>query len=212
LTNPSASPVTVTNLTLASTGNTGSIVEVTVWSNGVSIASGGFAGGSANIALSGIISGSSSVTYLFTSSFGAGASGTYVFDLSGAQGTNGQAVGFSGLAVNGATITVAPATATPTVTPNAPSTAKLVIYPNPSNGESVQVMPPAYSGTASVKIQIFTTAFRKVQQKIYSPQVYGLPLTLMPVDNQGSPLASGLYYVVVTVNNSRSIGKLLILR
>jgi hypothetical protein len=73
-------------------------------------------------------------------------------------------------------------------------------------------MPQAYSGTAGIKLQVFTLAFRKVQEKNYPAQAYGAPVTLIPEDAHGVPLASGLYYVVITVENTRSVVKMLILR
>jgi hypothetical protein len=73
-------------------------------------------------------------------------------------------------------------------------------------------MPQVFTGTASIKVQIFTTAFRKVQERVYPSQIYGSPVTVYPTDTWGSPLASGLYYAVITVNNSHSIVKILILR
>jgi hypothetical protein len=73
-------------------------------------------------------------------------------------------------------------------------------------------MPQVFTGTASIKVQIFTTAFRKVQERVYPPQAYGQPVTVYPTDTWGSPLASGLYYAVITVDDTRSVLKLLILR
>ncbi len=100
-------------------------------------------------------------------------------------------------------------TATPTSTP--PGKSPVVVYPNPSNGAPVSVLPPFYTGTADVKVQVFTTAFRKVQDQNYPSMPYG-PLTVRMQDEWGNPLADGLYYVVVTVDGRRSIAKLLLLR
>lgn len=114
-------------------------------------------------------------------------------------------------------VTVVAPTDTPTAssTPQAPAVA--VVYPNPSSGGPVNVMPPAFEGTAEVKVQVFTLAFRKVQEQVVR-QTQG-PLTLLPADKGGNPLSSGLYYVVVTVTPStqgrpslRSVVKLLLLR
>lgn len=73
------------------------------------------------------------------------------------------------------------------------------------------MLPPYYSGTSDVRIQIFTAAFRMVREDRYPDQVYGV-LTLELKDKTGVPLASGLYYVVVQTKTGRSVGKLLILR
>lgn len=51
-----------------------------------------------------------------------------------------------------------------------------------------------------------------VQEKVYPPQAYGTPVTVIPSDTWGTPLASGLYYAVITVQDTRSIVKMLILR
>ena len=73
------------------------------------------------------------------------------------------------------------------------------------------MLPAAYTGTAEVKAQVFTTAFRKVQEQDHPSMPYG-PLTVRMVDEWGNPLADGLYYVVITVDGHRSIAKLLLLR
>jgi len=88
----------------------------------------------------------------------------------------------------------------------------VVIYPNPAPGGTVNVLPPAYTGFSDVRVEIFTAAFRKVQDRTFTniPSGTAVPLTL--TDRWGSPLASGIYYVVVTTFKGRSIGKLLVLR
>ncbi|HVZ79371.1 MAG TPA: cellulase family glycosylhydrolase [bacterium] len=230
LTNPSGTNVTLTSLILSETGNpAANILSVTLLKNGVPEGSPvGFSGSVASFSgLSDIVpSGGGSVTYTFQVNFsGTAAVGGYSFNLTGASGTNGQAVNFSPLPLSGATITVVVATATPTAsftptssfTPTATSTPtpfqenKPVLYPNPSNGGPVQVLPPPYTGTSDVRVQIFTTAFRKVREDAYSNLTYG-PVTLELRDAWGTPLASGLYYVAVQTKSGRSVGKLLILR
>ncbi len=60
-------------------------------------------------------------------------------------------------------------------------------------------------------MQIFTIAFRKVQEKIYIPMAWGLiPIQLVDIWNK--PLASGLYYVVIHTTQGRSVVKLLVLK
>jgi len=63
-----------------------------------------------------------------------------------------------------------------------------------------------------VKVELFTTAFRKVLQSDFDNIPTGTKVSIDLNDNWGRPLASGIYYVVVTTGQSRSIGKLLILR
>ncbi len=116
-------------------------------------------------------------------------------------------------------------TATPTLTPTLtstaqptniptphPSTTQVVLYPNPSNGTQPLLIAVPLTAPADVKVQIFTTAFRKVQEKNYPSQPVGIPVSITLNDREGTPLASGLYYVVVITPQGRSIGKLLILR
>jgi hypothetical protein len=158
-----------------------------------------------------------SVTYTVSANFGTNASGTYTFSVTGAAGNNGQAALFNGIPVSGATVTVIQATFTPTLSPTATCTptpqpvTTAVIYPNPSSGGPVSLMPPVYAASLPIKVQIFTTAFRMVQEYNYPAQTYG-PVKMTLVDKAGVPLASGLYYAVVTVNGNRSVAKLLLLR
>jgi expansin (peptidoglycan-binding protein) len=149
-------------------------------------------------------------------------------------------VQFSGLPVTGAVITIAHATetftpintatftATPSLTPTfthtqtvtlTPTATEIpgifppVIYPNPADGtQPIAIHVPGLAVPSDIRVQIFTLAFRKVQEQ-YSPRApLGVDITINLVDKNGKPLASGLYYVVVTVNNNRFVQKLLILR
>ncbi len=206
------------SLTVTGTGNPADITGVTLWANGVSITSATFAGTMATFVFNETLLPSAGVTYTATANFGSNANGTYGFSMTGASGTNGQAAQFSGLPVAGATVTVTHPTVTPTSSPTLTITSTPqavttpIVFPNPSSGGPVNVMPTAYTGTADVKVQIFTTAFRKVQEKPYPSLPYG-PIKIYMQDDWGTPLASGLYYVVITVNShQRSIAKLLLLR
>ena len=86
------------------------------------------------------------------------------------------------------------------------------IYPNPATGPTVQILPPPYVGIQTVRVEIYTLAFRKVQDHSYGPMAPGTPITIQLTGPSGNPLANGVYYVVVTVNGHRAVGKLLILR
>ena len=88
----------------------------------------------------------------------------------------------------------------------------VVIYPNPAKGDTVNVLPPAHTGMEDVRVEIFTSAFRKVQEEIFPNVPPGVAVTVELKDRWGKPLADGLYYVVVIVDGKRSISKLLILR
>jgi hypothetical protein len=64
----------------------------------------------------------------------------------------------------------------------------------------------------TVRVEIYTLAFRKVQDHSYGPMPSGTPITIQLTGPSGDPLANGVYYLVVTVNGQRAIGKLLVLR
>jgi len=213
LTNSSPSTVTLTGLTLSvsGTGNTAGLSQVTLLANGTVVGTATLSGGTATFSFSGNLPPSSSVTYTMTASFGAGASGTYGFSLTGASGTNGQAVLFNNLPIAGATVTVAGPTSTPTSSPTPAGNTTVVVYPNPPTGNSVNVLPQDYSGDADVRIEIFTLSFRKVFDKTYKDVASGTAINIPLTDSFGHPLADGLYYVVVTVNGKHSTAKLLIL-
>jgi len=66
---------------------------------------------------------------------------------------------------------------------------------------AVFVVAPGRTSTSTVIVQIFTTAFRLVQQQEFKQIPLGTDLPPVNlVDKSGKPLASGLYYVVVTVD------------
>jgi hypothetical protein len=88
----------------------------------------------------------------------------------------------------------------------------VIIYPNPAPGDEVKVALPPYSGQQNVEVEIFTSAFRKVQDSKYYNVPSGVAVTVELTDRWGRPLANGLYYVVVVVNGKQSVTKLLILR
>jgi hypothetical protein len=106
-------------------------------------------------------------------------------------------------------------TSTPTVTATPTSTPldKALIYPNPSDDSGpVRIYVPL-TGTTDVKIRVYTTAFRKVQELDYSALAPPDPKLILPlVDKWGVKMANGIYYVVVTTNQGRYFAKWLILR
>ena len=87
-----------------------------------------------------------------------------------------------------------------------------MVYPNPATGNSVSVLPPAYSGSQGVQAEIFTLSFRKVLDETFAAVPAGTAVSIILDDRWGHPLANGLYYVVVTVGGRHSTAKLLILR
>jgi hypothetical protein len=103
------------------------------------------------------------------------------------------------------------ATWTPTQTDLLPASTTTVIYPNPSHGGPVNILPPFFTGSSDVKIQVYTQAFRKVRETTTYLARYGV-VVLEPKDAEGIPLANGLYYIVITIKNSQAILKLSVLR
>jgi hypothetical protein len=94
-----------------------------------------------------------------------------------------------------------------------PGNDKPVIYPNPSDGtKPVSIHLPGRTGSADIKVQIFTVAFRLVQQEVFQQIPSGTDIPIELKDKNGTPLASGLYYVVVTIDGKKLVSKLLILR
>jgi hypothetical protein len=66
-------------------------------------------------------------------------------------------------------------------------------------------------GNGTVKVEIFTVAFRKVLTKTFENVLPGQSVPVTLTDNWGRPLAGGIYYVVVTVDGHRLITKLLVI-
>jgi hypothetical protein len=86
----------------------------------------------------------------------------------------------------------------------------VIIYPNPAPGPTVNILPPAFTGTQDIHIAIFTASFRKVVD-LHRTLPSGVPVTVDLKDSWGHPLANGLYYVFVTVNGQHSVTKLLVM-
>ncbi|HUO57781.1 MAG TPA: hypothetical protein VMV05_06355 [bacterium] len=224
MTNPSPSTVTINGVTVtvSGTGNPDGAVTLTLLRNGTPAGTVVVSGNNAVFNLTDSLPASSSVTYQLAADFsGSAGNGAYIFSLTSAAGNNGQAVNFSGLPANGAMVTVV--TSTPTDTPTATWTPKQtatpqvppvktpVVYPNPDSGDKVYILLPPYSGNEAVRVQLFTAAFRKIRDTSYGMIPSGV-VTVNLTDQWGSSLASGVYYVVVSVGKSRTIQKLLVLR
>jgi hypothetical protein len=101
---------------------------------------------------------------------------------------------------------------TPTYTQQ-PGITHPILYPNPSDGtQPVSIRIPGRNGTSDVKVQIFTVSFRLVQQEVFPQVPAGTDVPVTLTDKWGHPLASGLYYVTVTVDGKRTVCKLIILK
>ena len=98
------------------------------------------------------------------------------------------------------------------MTPTEKENPGISIYPNPVNGPTFHIQPPSYNGLVGVELQLFTAAFRKVQDKVFPSQSLGTALEMETKDKWGSVLANGLYYVVVLADGHRSVGKMIVLQ
>ena len=74
----------------------------------------------------------------------------------------------------------------------------------------VNLIPPAYSGFSDVRIQIYTSAFRRVQDLVIPQVPSGAVVTIKLTDKWGTNLANGIYYLFITTSQGRSKGKLVI--
>ncbi len=205
-------------LTLNVVGGTASNIQVQeMLSNSLVFQSGG------TVPAGGIFSfyGPSSLTWNWASLAPGTYNGTYQVSVAGTSPC-GTVLGNSGSftfpgqsgSVSAASVTVQCLIATPTKTP-VPSVTPgktPVIYPNPSDGDRVRVMPPPYSGVSDVRVQVFTMGFRKVQEGIFSQVPEGTPVQIDLQDDRGTILANGLYYIRVSTVTGNSIGKLMIIR
>jgi hypothetical protein len=64
---------------------------------------------------------------------------------------------------------------------------------------------------ADVRVEIFTSAFRMVQDEFFASVPPGVAVTVELKDKWGRTLADGLYYIRVTVNGKSYFAKLLVL-
>jgi hypothetical protein len=88
-----------------------------------------------------------------------------------------------------------------------------VPFPNPVRGGTVQIHFVLATASADVKIRLFTTAFRKIKTVDLGPLPAGAADPVISLtDEQGRPLANGLYYVEVSDSQGSAIGKLMVLR
>ena len=100
-------------------------------------------------------------------------------------------------------------TASKTSTPSAKPT--VIIFPNPSKGGAIELNPNLTS-PSNVTVEIFSVSFKKLLDLNFKIVPPGEDLPIPLVDNSGTPLANGLYYLVIQTKQGRSIVKLVILR
>ena len=88
-----------------------------------------------------------------------------------------------------------------------------MIYPNPVSGDSFNIQVTGMTSMDKVQVQVETTAFRVVNQLTFHSQGPGtVVLTVPTTDSLGTPLANGVYYVIVRTEGARLLLKLMILR
>jgi hypothetical protein len=85
-----------------------------------------------------------------------------------------------------------------------------VLFPNPATGPTVQLN-LGFVPSTNVTLKIYTTAFRLVSTKVY-PVGSGEMIGVALVNGQGTALANGLYYLMVSVGNKQWILKLMVTR
>lgn len=113
---------------------------------------------------------------------------------------------------NTPTITFTPTnTDTPNMTPTSAVAGKSAIFPNPAKGVSEVTLAPFLTGISDVRVQIYTTAFRKVLDTTFPQTSPGQYLTLPLLDASDRSLANGLYYVMVTTAQGKTLLKLIVL-
>ncbi len=99
-------------------------------------------------------------------------------------------------------------TSSPTAVPFYPS----VVYPNPVTLGGTFNIHLNLGAPSPVKVQFFTTSFRKVLDETLAQILPGQDIPLPLADKHGNSLSNGLYYVVTTANGTRNIFKLLVLK
>jgi hypothetical protein len=75
----------------------------------------------------------------------------------------------------------------------------------------VSLLPPSYNGSGEVRVEVFTSAFRKVASFDFPNTPSGVAVVLVLQDDHGVPLANGIYYVRVRTPGGHSMAKLMVL-
>jgi hypothetical protein len=182
-----------------------------------------------------IIPPSSSMNYLVVYDFsGTAPAGSYQANLLNNNGVTGmggnnQPLNFTGAPLSSALVSIVASTATPTSTatnvftptstatrtPTAvPTTGGPVLYPNPATGPGpVTIQITLASPADDVKVMVFTTSFRKINEiRLGQVPAGTTPIALALTDRWGSPLANGIYYVFIKGVHGRQFVKLMVLR
>jgi hypothetical protein len=93
------------------------------------------------------------------------------------------------------------------------SSNSIVVYPNPVISGSVRIHLGFDVSAGSIEITMFTTAFRMVKHvKVLQVFTSSSDFQMDLMDDWGSQLSNGVYYIVVTTPMVKVSTKLLILR
>jgi len=100
------------------------------------------------------------------------------------------------------------------MTPTPGLIGKIVIYPNPVlDSAPTQIQLTLGQTAEDLTVMVFTTAFRKINEVSYGAQTSGpVTISLATRDQWDTPLANGLYYLVLKTPRGRLIGKLIVSR
>jgi hypothetical protein len=99
--------------------------------------------------------------------------------------------------------------------PGVPNVGTPVPFPNPSTGHqlSIQVQLFFKAAAQSVRLEVFTTSYRKVNEVDLGDMSAGSTAVPLPLlDDRGIPLADGLYYLLVKASTGQAVGKMILLR
>ena len=87
-----------------------------------------------------------------------------------------------------------------------------VIYPNPISGPGPAHLAVPLTGTANVQATLYTSSFRRINSFSWSNVTPGTVLDIPLTDQNGNPLANGVYYLLVQAQGKRWVIKLMVLR
>lgn len=110
------------------------------------------------------------------------------------------------------TITLTPCPNCLTNTPTITIVSAPIVYPNPATGGNQVILQLPLTTTSDVKLQVFTLAYRKVEEQEFPKQSNLSQIPVLLKDTWGNNLANGLYYVVANTNQGQFIAKLLVLK
>lgn len=89
----------------------------------------------------------------------------------------------------------------------------MVLYPNPVTDGAETTLQVYLTEPGSVRAMVFTTAYRKVNEMVWSDLPVGVnPLKLPIRGSNGEALANGVYHLRVITSRGNDLAKLIVLR